>query len=48
MVPVAEIRIVTELPAPVEVCFDLSRSIDLHLESMVASKSVRSPGSRRG
>ncbi len=38
MVPVAEIRIRTELAAPVEVCFDLSRSIDLHLESMIASK----------
>lgn len=38
MGPVAEIRIATELEAPVEVCFDLSRSIDLHLESMIASK----------
>lgn len=28
---------VTELAAPVEVCFDLSRSIDLHLESMIVS-----------
>lgn len=28
----------TELAAPVEVSFDLSRSIDLHLESMIASK----------
>ncbi|HVF14463.1 MAG TPA: SRPBCC family protein [Acidimicrobiales bacterium] len=27
----------TALEAPVEVCFDLSRSIDLHLESMLAS-----------
>lgn len=25
------------MDAPVEVCFDLSRSIDLHLESMLAS-----------
>ncbi len=32
------LRIVTEIAAPVETCFDLSRSIDLHLESMVASK----------
>lgn len=31
-------RIVTEIAAPVERCFDLSRSIDLHLESMMASK----------
>ena len=30
-------RVVTEVPAPVEVAFDLSRSIDLHLESMLAS-----------
>ena len=30
-------RIVTEIGAPVERCFDLSRSIDLHLESMIAS-----------
>ncbi len=34
---VAGFRIVTEIAAPVEVCFDLSRSIDLHLESMIAS-----------
>ncbi len=31
-------RIVTDIAAPVEQCFDLSRSIDLHLESMIASK----------
>ena len=30
-------RIVTDIAAPVTVCFDLSRSIDLHLESMLAS-----------
>jgi ligand-binding SRPBCC domain-containing protein len=30
-------RIVTDIDAPVERCFDLSRSIDLHLESMIAS-----------
>jgi ligand-binding SRPBCC domain-containing protein len=30
-------RIVTEIDAPAERCFDLSRSIDLHLESMIAS-----------
>ncbi len=28
----------TEIAAPAERCFDLSRSIDLHLESMVASR----------
>ena len=32
------LRIVTEIEAPVETCFDLSRSIDLHLESMITSK----------
>lgn len=32
------LRIVTNIAAPKEVCFDLSRSIDLHLESMIASK----------
>ena len=32
------LRIVTELQAPVETCFDLARSIDLHLESMITSK----------
>ncbi len=31
------LRLVTSIAAPVEECFDLSRSIDLHLESMVAS-----------
>ena len=30
-------RVVTDVAAPVEVCFDLSRSVDLHLESMLAS-----------
>lgn len=34
----AGFRIVTDIAAPVEVCFDLSRSIDLHLESMAASR----------
>ncbi len=32
------LRIVTSLAAPADTCFDLSRSIDLHLESMVASR----------
>lgn len=34
----AKFRIVTEIDAPVEVCFDVARSIDLHLESMLASE----------
>lgn len=29
--------VVTDIEAPVEACFDLARSIDLHLESMLAS-----------
>jgi ligand-binding SRPBCC domain-containing protein len=32
------IRIVTTIAAPIEECFDLSRSVDLHLESMIASR----------
>ncbi len=31
------IRIQTDIRAPVETCFDLSRDIDLHLESMITS-----------
>jgi ligand-binding SRPBCC domain-containing protein len=31
-------RIETDIAAPVATCFDLARSIDLHLESMIASK----------
>lgn len=31
-------RLVTDIAAPIDVCFDLSRSIDLHLESMAASQ----------
>ena len=33
----AVLRIVTDIAASAQVCFDLARSIDLHLESMVAS-----------
>jgi|SRR5947209_20487950 len=32
------LRVVTQIAAPPNVCFDLSRSIDLHLESMLASE----------
>ena len=32
------LRLSTAIAAPVETCFDLSRSIDLHLESMLASR----------
>lgn len=32
------VRIHTEIGAPPERCFDLSRSIDLHIESMAASR----------
>ena len=31
------LRIITDIDAPVEACFDLARSIDLHLESMITS-----------
>lgn len=31
------LSMVTDIDAAIEVCFDLSRSIDLHLESMIAS-----------
>ena len=33
----ATFRVITDIEAPVEACFDLSRNIDLHLESMLAS-----------
>jgi ligand-binding SRPBCC domain-containing protein len=35
---VPTLRFTTEIAAPVRTCFDLSRSIDLHLESMLASR----------
>jgi ligand-binding SRPBCC domain-containing protein len=35
---VGVLRLVTDVAAPTEVCFDLSRSIDLHLESMARSQ----------
>ena len=41
-------RLVTEIAAPVERCFDLSRSIDLHLESMLASKERATDGVTSG
>ncbi len=42
------LRIVTAIAAPVEKCFDLSRSIDLHLESMVASREQAVAGVTSG
>lgn len=41
-------RLVTDVAAPVEVCFDLSRSIDLHLESMIASREQAVAGVTTG
>jgi ligand-binding SRPBCC domain-containing protein len=41
-------RVVTAIAAPVERCFDLSRSIDLHLESMIASKEQAVDGVTSG
>jgi hypothetical protein len=35
--PVAILRLTTVISAPIERCFDLSRSIDLHLVSAAAS-----------
>jgi len=35
---VPTLRFTTDIGAAVEACFDLSRSIDLHLESMLASR----------
>jgi len=40
--------IVTDVAAPVDRCFDLSRSIDLHLESMMASKERATGGVTSG
>lgn len=34
----AVLRLVTDIAAPAVVCFDLSRSIDLHVESMAGSQ----------
>ena len=42
------LRILTEIAAPKVLCFDLSRSIDLHLESMIASKERAVAGITRG
>lgn len=42
------LRIVTEIAASVETCFDLSRSIDLHLESMLASDERAVAGVKSG
>lgn len=33
-----DLRIVTDIGAAPDVCFDLSRSIDLHVESMITSR----------
>jgi ligand-binding SRPBCC domain-containing protein len=35
--PVPVFRVVTDIAAPPATCFDLARSIDLHLESMITS-----------
>ena len=45
---VAGFRLVTDIAAPAEVCFDLSRSIDLHLESMAASQEQAVAGVTSG
>jgi ligand-binding SRPBCC domain-containing protein len=43
-----ELRLVTHVRAPVERCFDLSRSIDLHLRSMAASREQAVAGVTTG
>ncbi len=42
------LRIVTDIAAPRDVCFDLSRSIDLHVESMAASQEQAVAGITSG
>jgi len=42
------IRLSTPIRAPIEVCFDLARSIDLHLESMKASRERAVSGVTHG
>lgn len=42
------IRLITEINAPIEVCFDLSRSIDLHKYSMEHTKEEAIAGRKTG
>ena len=42
------LRLVTRIAAPAQLCFDLSRSIDLHLQSMAASGELAIAGVTSG
>ncbi|HRH56879.1 MAG TPA: SRPBCC family protein [Chitinophagales bacterium] len=42
------IRLITEINAPIEICFDLSRSIDLHKYSMEHTKEEAIAGRKTG
>nr|WP_294946760.1 SRPBCC family protein [uncultured Mucilaginibacter sp.] len=44
----AIIKLTTKIKAPVEVCFDLSRSIDLHVNSMEHTKEKAIAGKTSG
>ena len=43
-----KIELTTLIPAPVEVCFDLARNIDLHQDSMKASRETAITGVKNG
>ena len=42
------IRLITEINAPIEICFDLSRSIDLHKYTMEHTKEEAIAGRKTG
>ena len=42
------INLTTEINAPIEICFDLSRSIDLHKQSMEHTKEEAIAGRTSG
>jgi ligand-binding SRPBCC domain-containing protein len=44
----AVLRVKTDIAAPATTCFDLSRSIDLHLESMIGSQERAVSGQTSG
>lgn len=48
LIDMARINLTTEVNAPVETCFDLSRSIDLHLESMRGTNERAISGVQHG
>lgn len=42
------LRLITHIKAPAKLCFNLSRSIDLHVESMAHTNEVAIGGKRNG